>query len=404
MPTKTVIFTGLSKYDDATGGMRLLRTDEYIQMAGRAGRRGKDPLGTVIYLPDREPPTVAEMRSMLKGGKPQVQSRMDFHYDFLLKTLQGQNLHWLDILESSYWNKQHSLAIQGEERTILSLQNDLNSMSLDNDTIIELDMKEALEERIKNTTNSKRKEAQRLLDRWKDCHIGMKWIKATETYTTMKTKLKERQSAERSLESMKTFHGNAEQWLEILEEAGFIMGTTLTKKGVLATECNEGHTLLTVEFYMRGLHKNLSGEELLTAMACLINEKETDDTPSLDDMSVSKEVKTVLYDLDKITKDILCLESKKGVCSRESYWKLTTTWIEPIMRWLSGENASQICADYGLFEGNFVRAVLRVANMTDEWMAMASFCEDLELLEKLRNVHGKLIRDIIIPDSLYLYL
>jgi superfamily II RNA helicase len=61
MPTKTVIFTGLSKFDDSTGGMRLLRTDEYTQMAGRAGRRGKDPLGTVIYLPEREPPTVAEI-------------------------------------------------------------------------------------------------------------------------------------------------------------------------------------------------------------------------------------------------------------------------------------------------------------------------------------------------------
>jgi len=404
MPTKTVIFTGLSKYDDATGGMRLLRTDEYIQMAGRAGRRGKDPLGTVIYLPEREPPTVAEMRSMLKGGKPMVQSRMDFHYDFLLKTLQGQNLRWIDILESSYWNKQHTLTIQAEERELLSVQTVLDNLTLDADIVKEFEEKETLEERVKNTTNAKRKEAQRLLDRWNDCHIGMKWIKATETYNTIKAKLKERISLEKSLESMKTFHGNAEQWLEVLEEAGFIKDNNLTNKGVLATECNEGHTLLTAEFYMRGLHKNLSGAELLSAMACLINEKETDDTPSLEEMAVSKEVKNVLYDLDKITKDILELESKKGVCSRESYWKLSTTWIEPIKRWLDGEHASQICADYGLFEGNFVRAVLRVANMADEWTAMATFTEDVELLEKLRDVRANLIREIIVPDSLYLHL
>jgi len=404
MPTKTVIFTGLSKYDDATGGMRLLRTDEYIQMAGRAGRRGKDPLGTVIYLPNREPPTVAEMRTMLKGGKPQVQSRMDFHYDFLLKTLQGQNLRWLDILESSYWNKQHTLSIKNDENNLKTLKNKLESLSLEDDVVESLKEKENLEERIKTTTNAKRKEAQRLLERWKDSHIGPKWINAIKTYESMKIIQKEYDELEHSLESMRTFHGNAEQWLEVLEKAGFIDNDQLTKKGILATECNEGHTILTAEFYFRGLHKNLSGSELLSAMACLINEKETDDTPSLESMNVSAEVKDVLYNLDKITKDIQELESAKGIYSRESYWILTTTWIEPIARWLNGENASQICSDYGLFEGNFVRAVLRVANMADEWIAMATFCEDIELLEKLKDVRANLIRDIIIPDSLYLHI
>ena len=35
MPTKTVIFTALSKYSDT--GFRLLNTAEYLQMSGRAG-------------------------------------------------------------------------------------------------------------------------------------------------------------------------------------------------------------------------------------------------------------------------------------------------------------------------------------------------------------------------------
>jgi len=404
MPTKTVIFTGLSKYDDATGGMRLLRTDEYIQMAGRAGRRGKDPLGTVIYLPDREPPSVAEMRSMLKGGKPQVQSRMDFHYDFLLKTLQGQNLRWMDILQSSYWNKQHTMAIEADTRALDAIKTTLDSMILDENMVAEIKEKNELEIRVNNSTNAKKKEAQRLLDRWKDCHISPKWTNAIKNYEIYTKTQKSYEALEHTLANMKSFHGNAELWLEVLEEAGFIYEGKLTKKGILATECNEGHTILTAEFYTRGLHKNLSATELLSAMACLINEKETDDTPSLEEMSVSKEVKNVLYDLDKITKEILKLESKKGICSRESYWNLTTTWIEPITRWLDGDNASQICADYGLFEGNFVRAVLRVTNMADEWMAMASYNQDLELMEKLRNINEKLVRDIIITDSLYLHL
>jgi hypothetical protein len=371
-------------------------------MAGRAGRRGKDPVGTVIYLPDRQPPTVSEMRTMLKGGKPQVQSRMDFHYDFLLKTMQGKNLRWMDILENSYWNKQHTLAIQAEEKNITVLKASLKD--LDPETIKELEEKEDLEERIKTTTNAKRKEAQRLLARWNDSHIGPKWFSAQEDYNKFKSIQKELHLSENTLKGMQGFHGNAEQWIAILESAGFLSGGNLTKKGVLATECNEGHTILTAEFYSRELHKNLSGAELLSAMACLINEKQTDDTPSLESMNVPKQVKDVLYDLDKITNDILKLESANGVCSRESYWVLTTTWIEPVSRWLAGENASQICSDYGLFEGNFVRAILRIANMADEWTAMATYCEDTELLEKLKDVRSNLIREIIVPDSLYLHL
>ena len=38
MPTKTVLFTELEKYDN--DGLRDLRSDEYLQMSGRAGRRG----------------------------------------------------------------------------------------------------------------------------------------------------------------------------------------------------------------------------------------------------------------------------------------------------------------------------------------------------------------------------
>ena len=42
MPTRTVVFTQLDKPDNQGGGHRWCRTDEFWQMAGRAGRRGMD--------------------------------------------------------------------------------------------------------------------------------------------------------------------------------------------------------------------------------------------------------------------------------------------------------------------------------------------------------------------------
>ena len=86
------------------------------------------------------------------------------------------------------------------------------------------------------------------------------------------------------------------------------------------------------------------------------------------------------------------------------FWDLSTTWLEPVSAWLSGSEISKICVDYGIFEGNFVRTVMRLANLVDEWTAVATFIEDIELLEKLREVRGRLVKDVIIPDSLYLHI
>ena len=48
MPARTVLFAELSKFDGS--GFRYLSSGEYIQMSGRAGRRGLDTRGVVVQM------------------------------------------------------------------------------------------------------------------------------------------------------------------------------------------------------------------------------------------------------------------------------------------------------------------------------------------------------------------
>jgi hypothetical protein len=45
---------------------------------------------------------------------------------------------------------------------------------------------------------------------------------------------------------------------------------------------------------------------------------------------------------------------------------------------------------------------LRVSNIADEWISLANYCEDTEMVAKMTALKSTLLRDIAITDSLYL--
>ena len=63
MPARTVVFDSIRKHDGTN--FRDLLAGEYIQMAGRAGRRGLDTTGTVIILAKGDVPDMANLHKMM---------------------------------------------------------------------------------------------------------------------------------------------------------------------------------------------------------------------------------------------------------------------------------------------------------------------------------------------------
>lgn len=63
MPARTVIFDSIRKHDGMQ--FRDLLPGEYVQMAGRAGRRGLDNTGTVIILVKGDVPESSDLNRMM---------------------------------------------------------------------------------------------------------------------------------------------------------------------------------------------------------------------------------------------------------------------------------------------------------------------------------------------------
>lgn len=90
MPARTVIFDSMRKHDGTK--FRPLQTSEYIQMAGRAGRRGLDSTGTVIILCKNEVPEMNELQNIMNGKAQTLESKFRITYSMILSLLRKKDM------------------------------------------------------------------------------------------------------------------------------------------------------------------------------------------------------------------------------------------------------------------------------------------------------------------------
>jgi len=408
MPTKTVVFAGFKKYDEERGAMRVLRTDEYFQMAGRAGRRGKDTKGVVLYVPDREPLDPHEMFQMMKGALPPLSSHMTFHYDFLLKSIPSSTT-WLHIMEQSYWFQERQ-----REQTDLQKERDVCVSSLATLILEEpyqsgCEARYQLEQEKKKTVNAPRKELQRQMDSLLNKQVGPKWKAAWTTYhARLEQSARLSQYEERLQEYVPSY---VEPMVSFLYRTGYLTQEDpytlqkehITLKGVLATEINEGHSLLITELYTQGVLATLSGEELVLLLSVFQDAPRQEERATHEDHDILREyprLQEALHIMDRMIEDLKHVEAQVGSSVGE-YWATTRQWMAPMARWIHGEHASTICADSDLFEGNFLRAIMKLVHTLDEVQTIAVYCQHTTYVDLITAIRPAVLRDVALSESLY---
>ena len=129
MPARCTVMSALSKRGDT--GPRTLTSNEFFQMAGRAGRRGFDDVGFVVCL--QSPFDGPEDAFALVSGEPEnLKSNFAISYGMVLNLLRGdKSLHQIrSTVEKSFGNYLGGKARLGQIRELNRLLDKLNALKV----------------------------------------------------------------------------------------------------------------------------------------------------------------------------------------------------------------------------------------------------------------------------------
>ncbi|WP_026735256.1 DEAD/DEAH box helicase [Fischerella sp. PCC 9605] len=123
MPARTTVISSISKRTDT--GHRMLTASEFLQMAGRAGRRGMDEVGHVVTL--QTPFEGAEHAAALAIKKPDpLVSHFTPSYGMVLNLLQIHTLEEArELVERSFGQYLANLHLRPRQQHIAELQAEL---------------------------------------------------------------------------------------------------------------------------------------------------------------------------------------------------------------------------------------------------------------------------------------
>uniref|UniRef100_A0A3P9K9Q5 Exosome RNA helicase MTR4 n=1 Tax=Oryzias latipes TaxID=8090 RepID=A0A3P9K9Q5_ORYLA len=130
MPARTVLFTSARKFDGKSH--RFITSGEYIQMSGRAGRRGMDDRGIVIFMVD-EKMSPAVGKQLLKGSADPLNSAFHLTYNMVLNLLRVEEINPEYMLEKSFYQFQHYRALPGVVEKIKKLEEQYHTIEIPNE-------------------------------------------------------------------------------------------------------------------------------------------------------------------------------------------------------------------------------------------------------------------------------
>lgn len=417
MPTRTVLFCGLVK--PTSGGKRVLTTAEYRQMAGRAGRRGKDDKGTVFIVPVYELVQRMEMKEMMTQSVPNLTSQLKLDYQFILSMTLNDSINITNFIKRSLFYRQNKKYRDQEKKMLEQKLKDLKEPDVDITEIqnlvpIYFKEKEMTEMGFSVDTKKgslfdllkKKSKADPMIKFKLYQHIG--YLEKQEDFAR---KIKELNNDEHLFQSdLLQFQ------IGMLVENGFLKeivefkdlkSTHLTPKGLVAAQIRDCNPIILTEMLFNGAFDDLSTAEIVGLMAIFINEIRVPEKITKHTREIHLYASTNIHNSLSMVEEIIEFyqgTEEENNLHRDSYWAIEYDAIDVALDWAHGKPLHKI--DYiEIHDGTFIRAMIRLNNMIGGLKKIAEMKGDFELAKKLETADELILKDgatIVGVNSLYL--
>ena len=423
MPTKTVVMTDVNKFDGT--GMRILYSHEYTQMAGRAGRRGIDTIGSVIHLTNlfKGGVDMTSLKTMMRGKPQRLVSKYKISYHLVLTWIlyntSANNLtsHTQKTMIQNEIDIQKKILLKqldDKKMDISKLESIISHLKTPKDVCEKyIQLKTILKTSVNKTKRETEKTIQNITNEYinvdKDCETISNWICKQDELRKLETDIT---NTETILEN------NIYKMVKILKDKMFIVDgeQELTLKttinGQIAIVFKEVHCLTFANLICdtTNLFHTFCPDEIVAFLSCFTN------------ISVSEDLRVIPEHFFSTNKTHLSVCLKEVYNSYQGYneWEtqnyvktgvdyhMTFDIVDYMLEWCktdSEPDCKQLLQKMGqesnIFLGEFVKAILKINNIVLELSMGAELLGNMELLYKLQQIPQRTMKYVATNQSLY---
>ena len=415
MPARSTVISSTSKRTDS--GHRMLTSSEFLQMSGRAGRRGMDEVGyvTIVGTQFQSPEEVAEL--VLSDANP-LESRFSPSYSMVLNLLQRFSLEEAKelILKSfGYYSagsrlqpllklkEQMNREIKEREFVCPYKLTDVEMHEYDKLRYIYVQNRQTYkkickQERSKNRPLSKEavdfgKETKALLSKMHsfkcdNCKLYKKHFKNIEVIERYNVRLNK---LDKEIEKQKDIFWN--RFLahrSALIDYGYIKDDYPTENGKMTSQIRSENELFIAEIILSNVLENLTPAQLAAVVCAVTTEDLRIDIPYL---PISEPVRKTLNQIKNIRRKLEKVQDRYGI---EDPMYINAYFSSLIELWTDGAEWETITEQVDVGEGDIVRSFKRVVDVLRQFTTIDNIPESLVFTA--REAIDKIMREPVDVD------
>jgi superfamily II RNA helicase len=183
----------------------------------------------------------------------------------------------------------------------------------------------------------------------------------------------------------------------------------LTEKGLMASNIHEIHSLVMAECMDEQLFQNLTSQEIVAVLSVFTDIRLSDDDKYIDvnHTNVNDKIKSTIKKIKQKLNKYYDIETSYQTNFTQSY-DIHYDMCEFMSKWCDAENEVQCkmiyeeAKKYNIYIGEFIKAILKIVNITNELEKACVIQGNVKLLHSLSEIKGHVLKSIATNQSLYI--